>query len=105
MSDVEKARLHSMFKLYCNATESTTERLSTERVKEWFVLAGIVGTKTGITNDDVEEVFSKILKGKTDMGYEELKNCITELAKERQLDAKGLKERLSNTSPPAYKQD
>ncbi|GIX72313.1 hypothetical protein CEXT_596471 [Caerostris extrusa] len=105
MSDVEKARLHSMFKLYCNATESPMERLSTERVKEWFVLAGIVGTETGITNNDVEEVFSKILKGKTDMEYGELKNCVHELAKERQLDAKGLKEKLSNTSPPAYNQD
>ncbi|KAF8796865.1 hypothetical protein HNY73_001198 [Argiope bruennichi] len=92
--------LRTMFNLFCSGKEKEEGKLSVRTIKLWLSSAGVVGSKTGVSEDDVNDILSKIAQHKISLTYPEFLEFIELLVKEMNLDLDGVNQKLSNATPP-----
>ncbi|KAF8796580.1 hypothetical protein HNY73_000939 [Argiope bruennichi] len=93
MSTSDKG-LQAKFDLLSKSSGGKDGKVSLENIKKWLMQAGVIGKDTGITDSDVDSVFSKSTKDKKEIDFAEFKEFISALAGEKGMNLKDLTEKL-----------
>ncbi|GFY44993.1 hypothetical protein TNIN_199381 [Trichonephila inaurata madagascariensis] len=94
-----------MFELMCEMTKAPGGKLNLEGLKQWFSQAKLIDEEKGLTNAEIESAYAKHAKDKNGILISELKECVAELATQKEKEPKDYMEKLATTSTPQPKRE
>ncbi|GBM56852.1 hypothetical protein AVEN_221663-1 [Araneus ventricosus] len=92
--------LQVMFDLFCQTSKGKGGKLPLEGLKTWFKQAGVTGKASNIKDADIGSAFKNTVRDESGITFVELKELVTNLAKEKKMDQNEIIEKLCGTSTP-----